>query len=108
MLASSIVPAVQAADLSVTRTRHVHHRFGHIVRDYDGTPVVWGRYHPTHPVLVSEYVGAPFVVDHFYRSYPTQLQPLPYIRRHAYYLGIRAPYAVAPGWGWSPYHAWWY
>ena len=63
---------------------------------------MWGRYHPTHAVLVSEYVGVPFVVDHFYRSYPVQQQPLPYIRRHAYYLGLQVPY-VAGGWGWSPY-----
>lgn len=106
MMTLSQAPAANAADLAVTRHAHVHHRGGRIVRDYDGTPVVWGRYHPTHPVVVSEYIGAPIVVDRFYRSYPVQQQPRPYIRRYAYYLGLRAPYVAT--WGWQPYVDWYY
>jgi hypothetical protein len=107
LISLSQASVAQAADLAVTRHAHVFHRGGRIVRDYDGTPVVWGRYRPTHPVVVSEYIGAPIVVDNFYRSYPVQQQPLPYIRRHAYYLGLRAPYVVS-GWAWQPYLDWYY
>ena len=77
-----------AADLAVTpshRARvHVIHHGRLMLRDYDGTPIVLGRYVPIRPVLLSGYDGIAVVVPRSCRTFPVEAQTqrrLPYISR---------------------------
>jgi len=85
-------PSIRAADLEVApavKRVHVHHR-RIFVRDYDGTPIYIGRYHPTWRVL-HHYYGAPVLADRSYRTYPVDMpQPRYYfngepVRGSSYY-----------------------
>jgi hypothetical protein len=56
-------PSVQAADLGVTPVKRAHHKRLHVVRDYDGTPVVVYR---IAPVTVRGFYGEPIVLSDLY------------------------------------------
>lgn len=78
-------PNALAADLAVTPSRsariHVIHHKRLMLRDYDGTPIVLGRYYPTQPVMT--YDGT-LLVSRSCRTYPVAAQTpdrLPYISR---------------------------
>ena len=74
----ALAPVVQAADLGVTtvrKARVIHHKRMHLVRDYDGTPVIV-RLGP--PVTVRSFDGSSAVVRQRYHQPVEGPQPLYY------------------------------
>jgi hypothetical protein len=77
----SDIPSAHAADLAVTPKRHVHviHKHRRVVlRDYDGTPIVLARYHPTLPVPTGPFQAGLCVTQ---VVIPQSERPIPYIAR---------------------------
>jgi len=74
----TFAPIVQAADLAVTtvkKARVIHHKRQHLVRDYDGTPVIV-RLGP--PVAVRSFDGTSVVARQRYHQPVEGPQPLYY------------------------------
>jgi hypothetical protein len=85
----AFAPVVQAADLGVTTVRkaRVHHKRLHLVRDYDGTPVIV-RLGP--PVAVRSYDGTSVVMRQRYHQPVEGPQPLYYFNGQP----VRSAYVI--------------